>query len=106
MNIKLNDWYKYIDEFNAFMLGIDDAVEKTIIRYLYEKNDWISHKELKEFAVNKSMICWNEATLSRRLTSLTNFKIIDRKYENKHFTFYKLNDTFIKELREKKEAKY
>jgi DNA-binding HxlR family transcriptional regulator len=104
--IKINKWDNFLDEFNAFMLGMDDAIEKTIIRYLYSKGTWVSFKEIKEFSIDQTMICFNQATLSRRLTSLVNFSIIERRIEHDNKTYYKLDDKFIKELQEKKENTY
>jgi DNA-binding HxlR family transcriptional regulator len=104
--IKLDDWSKFNDEMTAFMLGIDDAVEKTIIRFLYDKARWVSFQELKNYSMDQTAICLNQSTLSRRLTSLCNFKILERRTEHDNKTFYKLNDNFIKELTANKEGFY
>lgn len=104
--ISLSDWDKVFDEFTAFMLGLDDAVEKTIIRYLYDHRSWVSFTEIRDFAIVQTMICYNQSTLSRRLTSLVNFNIIDRRVEHDNKTFYRLNETFLQELLDKKEGYY
>ena len=88
------------------MLGMDDAIEKMIVRYLYKKETWVSYKEIKEYTVDKTMTCCNQSTLSRRLTSLVNFDIIERRIEHDNKTYYKLKDEFVKELKEKKENTY
>jgi hypothetical protein len=104
--IVLTDWMKVNDEFMAFMFGLDDDVEKVIIRFLFDKKCWVSFQEIKCFAIDKSWICHNQSTLSRRLTSLTNFKIIDRRTEHDNKTFYRINENFIQELLDKKEVFY
>lgn len=104
--ISMDDWSRFNDEMTAFMLGIDDAVEKTIIRFLYDRKCWVSHKEIVEFAMKRSLICLNQSTLSRRLTSLVNFDIVERRVEHDNKTFYRLSESFIKELMEKKEGFY
>lgn len=104
--IVLNDVSRVTDEFFAFMLGLDDAVERVIIRYLFDHSGWISFQDIKQFVIIDTMICGSERRLSSRLASLLAFKIIDRKVEPDNRTFYKLDDEFIKDLLEKKEKSY
>ena len=104
--ILINDWDKVIDEFTAFMLGMDDAVEKVIIRYLYEHKGWIGFNELKDFCINKTLVCGNPSRLSRRLNSLRDFKIVEYRIEHDNKTYYKLSEEFMNELLQKKEAYY
>jgi len=106
MKVSFDEWSRITDEFTAFMLGLDDPVERTIIRFLYDKHRWVGFKELKDFTMVQTLICFNQRTLSRRLDSLVDFKIIVRRTEHDNKTFYKLADTFISELSEKKEKFY
>ena len=107
-DIILDDYHKVMDEFYAFMMGLDDHVEKTIIRYIYENhfNQWVSFQDIKHFTMVKSLVCFNQRRLSARLASLTNFHIIDMRTDPDSKTYYRLNEQFIKELILKKEAYY
>lgn len=121
--IGISDWDLVVDEFFAFMTGLDDATERAIIRYLYDHHGWISFKQIKHYAMVDSMICLNQSTLSRRLASLLHFGVVERRVEDDRWvanstergpyvktggfvTYYKLSESFYKELSEKKKGKY
>lgn len=123
VSIRISDWDAIFDEFYAFMYGLDDDTERAIIHYLYKHQGWVSFKQIKKYAMIDSMICLNQSTLSRRLGSLLNFRIVQRRVEDDRWianstergpyvktggfvTYYKLSESFYKELSEKKKGKY
>jgi hypothetical protein len=63
------------DEVLAFMFGVEDALERTILRYIYRagnKERCASYFQILNYIVTRNGYC-NEGRLRKRLDSLTKF---------------------------------
>ncbi len=81
------------DYFLAFFLGMDNDIDKVILKYVYKNRNIVSYAQLENYIVYKQDLCSGHR-LSMRLKSLIDYKFL-RKFDKHNNTFYEIiKETF------------
>ena len=75
------------------MFGIEDALERTILRYVYQNGNCVNTSQLILYIVYKNSFC-TEQRLWKRLWSLESFGYL-KKFEAYGTTFYELDKDLL-----------
>jgi Fe2+ or Zn2+ uptake regulation protein len=79
---------KLKDELLAFMLGVDNSIEREILRYINKCGGVANYNQIYVFIVLDNFYC-TRGTLYKRLNSLVVFKFLKRD-EYKGTVFYEI----------------
>ena len=79
---------KIKDEILAFMLGVDNSIEREILRYINRCGGTSNFNQIEKYIITDNGYC-TRSTLYKRLNSLVVFKFLKRD-EYKGTTFYEI----------------